>query len=107
MFNLLIPYTMQRLREFRTSGDFFYMEVNFLPETDKEEEDLYDGFVSHKGPHGEYVLRLSWMIRYPKNPGVLPRTRFAALAHPNLSPVIVAEETHYFLSLIQQMLSTK
>lgn len=99
---------MKRFREFRTQGDFFYMEVNFLPENDQEEETFYDGLVTRKGPQGsDYVLRLSWMLRYPKNPTASLRTRFAACAHPNLSPVIVAEESAYFLSLINQMLSTK
>lgn len=98
---------MKRFREFRTSGDFFYMEVNFIPETEEEEETFYDGLVTQKGPNGEYVLRLSWMLRYPKNPGSLPRARFAAVAHPNLSPVIVAEETAYFLDLILKMIQTK
>ena len=80
------------------------MEVNFLPETDEEEQDLYDGFVTQNGPYGAYSLRLSWLLRYPKNPGSLFRSRFAAIAHPNLSPVIVAEETSYFLDLIFKMI---
>lgn len=98
---------MKRFREFRTSGDFFYMEVNFIPETEEEEETFFDGLVTESGPNGEYVLKLSWLLRYPKKPGQLFRTRFAALAHPNLSPVIVAEETSYFLDLIFKMLQTK
>ena len=84
------------------------MEVNFLPENEEEEETFYDCLVTQKSPLGsDFVLRLSWMLRYPKKPGSIMRVRFAALAHPNLSPVIVAEETAYFLGLINQMLSTK
>lgn len=83
------------------------MEVNFLPESESEEETFYDGLVTEKRQGREYVLRLSWLLRYPKNPGNVFRTRFAACAHPNLSPVVVAEETAYFLALINQMLSTK
>lgn len=95
---------MKRFREFRTQGDFFYMEVNFIPENEEEEMTFYDGLVTEKGPQGEYALRLSCLLRYPKNPGTQFRTRVAAMAHPNLSPVIVTEETLFFLGLIKQML---
>ena len=95
---------MKRFREFRTQGDFFYMEVNFLPETEEDEQELYNGFVTQNGPNGAYALRLSWLLRYPKDPGTLFRPRFCALAHANLSPVIVAEESAYFLDLIFKMI---
>lgn len=83
------------------------MEVNFIPENDEEEETFFDGLVTEQTHGREYVLRMSWLLRYPKNPGTLFRPRFAAMAHPNLSPLIVAEETTYFLDIIYKMLQTK
>ena len=94
---------MKRIREFRTAGDFFCCEVTFLPSSDLDEdqlEEILDVPTFLDGVH----LRMSFLLRYPRKVGKKPSTRFAAIAHPTLSPVLVAEETFYFLSLIKQML---
>lgn len=94
---------MKRVREFRTAGDFFYCEVTFLPEADLSHdqfEEILDVPTFQNGVH----LRMSFLLRYPRKPVKVPSFRFYAQAHPNLSPVLVAEESSYFLSLIKQMI---
>lgn len=91
---------MKAIRNFRMAGDFFYCEVTFLPETDDEE---FEG-VCTVPTFGDGVhLRMSFLLRYPKEVSRSPRTRFSCTAHPNLSPVTVAEETSRFLSIIFKM----
>lgn len=94
---------MKRLRNFRTSGDFFYCEVTFIL-TEEDDLDLHEDFAAVPRVVDGCHLRMSFLIRYPK--GVKKctvKTRFACISHPNLSPVLVAEEASYFLSLIHKM----
>lgn len=98
---------MKSYREIFTVGDRLIAEVNFLPENEEEEADLFDGFVTERGPHGEYVLKFSWLLRYPKNPGTLHRSRLSVTAHPNLSPWIVMSETQWFIRLLNTLLEQK
>lgn len=100
---------MKRVREFRTQGDFFYCVVTFLPD-DHDFDDQIEEIIDVPGVPGVdpifgCQLRMSFLIRYPKK--VTNKTissRFACISHPNLSPVIVAEEAARFLGIIKQML---
>lgn len=90
---------MKVIREFRTAGDFFYCDCHFIPDDQSDDNEIED--LDIFGLH----LRMSFLIRYPKRIIDKPRTRFACIAHPNLSPVLVAQEASRFLSLINQMIS--
>lgn len=100
---------MKRVREFRTQGDFFYCEVTFLPD-DQDSYDQIEDLIDVPSVSGAdtifgFQLRMSFLIRYPKK--VTKKSissRFACISHPNLSPVIVAEEAARFLGIIKQML---
>lgn len=94
---------MKIIREFRTAGDFFYCECSFLPDFDNLEECEDLQVPDIKGT--DIQLRMSFLLRYPKHVSKdTISTRFACISHPNLSPVIVAQEAARFLSLIQSML---
>lgn len=94
---------MKRLRSFRTSGNFFYCEVTFIP-SDQEDLDALEEISSTPAVVNGCHLRLSFLIKYPKGvKSTTVSTRFACISHPNLSPVLVAEEVSYFLSLIKKM----
>lgn len=97
---------MKRVREFRTNGDFFYCEVTFLPVAEDPDEVFEDFNVpAINGAMSQCQLRMSFLIRYPKNvTRTTTSSRFACISHPNLSPVIVAEEATRFLGIIKQML---
>lgn len=94
---------MRTLREYRTKGDSFYCDVTFLPE-DEEGNDLESiidiPFIKGTDKH----LVMHFMTKYPKN---VSRdsiyTRFGAVSHPNLSPLLVADEVSRFISIIQKM----
>lgn len=95
---------MKRVREFRTSGDFFFCEVTFLPGSSDEDE-VWEDFATIPTLTNGCHLRMTFLIRYPRHvKRESVSTRFACISHPNLSPVLVAEEVSRFLSIVKQML---